>query len=387
MKVVIAMDSFKGSLTATEACGCIERGVMKAVPQAEIIKVPMADGGEGTVQSLVEATGGVLCNERVTGPNGKPVNAFFGILGDGRTAVIEMAAASGLPLVQKDNRNPMVTTTYGTGELIRKALDRGCREILIGIGGSATNDGGAGMAQALGIKLLDKAGDDIGNGGGALKHLKVIDISGSDPRLKKTGIAVLCDVDNPLCGEKGAAFVYGPQKGATPEMVVELDNGLRHFSKVIKEQLGKDIIDIKGAGAAGGMGGGLIAFLGAELKSGIEMVIDKSGLWEKMAGAAYVITGEGKIDYQTSCGKTPVGVAKATKQSGAVVIALAGSIGEGAEAVHHYGIDALFSIIPYPVSLEEAMDRDKAGLFMEQTAEQLFRLIHHKHLKQAEDQE
>jgi len=377
MKIVIALDSFKGSLSTYDASVSAEKGILRAfgAQKVEVIKVPLADGGEGTVQALVSATGGQVIYTDVTGPLGAPVKAFYGILGDRKTAAIEMAAASGLYLVPLDKRNPLNTTTYGTGELIKKALERGCREFIIGIGGSATNDGGAGMAQALGVRLLDEQGNDIAFGGSALKQLDRIDISNLDSRINESKISVACDVDNPLCSERGASVVYGPQKGATPEMVKILDEALEHFAALIKRDLGKEILNIPGAGAAGGLGGGLIAFLGASLQSGIEMVIEKVQLREKIKDADFVITGEGKIDSQTIFGKTPVGVAKTAKEFNIPVIGVAGAVADDASIVHEHGIDTLFSIMNYPIDLESAMESKKAAFLMEKTVEEIFRLI------------
>lgn len=357
MRVVIAPDSFKGSLTALEVADAVEKGLRRVIPDLEAIKVPMADGGEGTVQSLVDATGGRIIKRKVTGPLGEEVEAQFGILGDGVTAVIEMASASGLPLVPPEKRNPMITTTYGTGELIKAALDMGCRKFIIGIGGSATNDGGAGMAQALGVKLLDKDGKQIPFGGGGLLKLERIDISTLDPRIRESEIVVACDVDNPLTGPRGAARVYAPQKGATPEMVEILDEALKRFAEIIRRDLGKDVENVPGAGAAGGLGAGLMAFLNAELRSGVEIVIETVKLEEKMKGADLVITGEGGIDSQTVFGKTPIGVAKTAKRFNLPVIAIAGGISDDASVLYRHGIDAMVSIIPRPMSLEEAMSR------------------------------
>ncbi|RKY00394.1 glycerate kinase [Candidatus Poribacteria bacterium] len=357
MRVVIAPDSFKGSLTALEVANAVEEGLKRVIPDLEAVKVPMADGGEGTVQSLVDATGGRIIKRTVTGPLGEKVEAEFGILGDGVTAVIEMASASGLPLVPPEKRNPMVTTTYGTGELIKAALDMGCRRFIIGIGGSATNDGGAGMAQALGVKLLDKDGKQIPFGGGGLLKLERIDISTLDPRIKESEIVVACDVDNPLTGPRGAARVYAPQKGATPEMVEILDRALKRFAEIVRRDLGKDVENVPGAGAAGGLGAGLMAFLNAKLRSGVEIVIETVKLEEKMRGADLVITGEGGIDSQTVFGKTPIGVAKTAKKFDLPVIAIAGGISDDASVLYEHGIDAMVSIIPRPMSLEEAISR------------------------------
>ncbi len=327
MRIIIAPDSFKGSLTAAEVAASIERGVKRVLPQAETIPVPLADGGEGTVDALVSATGGRLVTKEVTGPLGERVKASYGLLGDGETAVIEMAAASGLPLVPLEKRNPMLTTTYGTGELILAALDEGCRRIIIGIGGSATNDGGAGMAQALGVKLLDEEGLDIPYGAAGLARLDRIDISSLDRRLAQVEVLVACDVDNPLTGPRGAARVYGPQKGADPQMVEELDQILERFAAIILRDLGKDVKDIPGAGAAGGLGAGLMAFLNGRLAPGVELVLAAVKLEERIQkGADLVITGEGAINEQTVYGKTPIGVAKLAKRYHLPVIAIAGSI-------------------------------------------------------------
>lgn len=355
MKIVIAPDSFKGSLSALEVGNAIKEGIASIFPSAEIQIVPMADGGEGTVQALVDATGGRIVRARVHDPLMNEIEAIFGILGDGKTAVIEMASASGLPLVPTDKRNPMLTTTYGTGELIKSALDMGCRKLIIGIGGSATVDGGAGMAQALGAKLADGEGNQIPFGGAGLEHLVEIDISRMDERLSEVEVIVACDVTNPLTGPKGAAKVFGPQKGATPEMVEKLDSYLNRYADIIKRDLGIDVKDIPGAGAAGGLGAGLVAFLKAELKPGIDIVIEASGLKEKLSSANVVITGEGKIDGQTIFGKTPIGVAKLAKKFGLPVIAICGSIGDDAHLVFDNGIDAITDIIDRPMSLDEAI--------------------------------
>ncbi|MFQ6043026.1 MAG: glycerate kinase [Candidatus Poribacteria bacterium] len=373
MKIVIAPDSFKGSLTALQVSDAVEEGFKRIFPDAQMEKVPMADGGEGTVQSLVDATGGQLLTETVTGPLGGKVEADYGILGDGVTAVIEMAAASGLPLVPLDKRNPMLTTTYGTGELIKAALERGCRKFIIGIGGSATTDGGAGVAQALGIKLLDASGKDIPFGGIGLSKLAKIDMSTMDERIAETETVVACDVDNPLTGPRGAAHVYSPQKGATPEQVELLDKYLGHFADIVKRDLGKDVKEAPGAGAAGGLGAGLMAFLNAELKLGIDIVISASNLRERMQGADLVITGEGQLDEQTAYGKTPTGVSKVAKQMDIPVLAIAGGIAPGAETSYQEGIDAMMSIAPGPISLQEAIER--ASELIAETAERAARTI------------
>ncbi|WP_003545732.1 glycerate kinase [Desulfotomaculum nigrificans] len=369
MKIVIAPDSFKESLTALQVSNAIEKGFKEILKNAEYIKIPMADGGEGTVQSLVDATNGKIIKKEVIGPLGKPVEAFFGILGDGKTAVIEMAAASGLHLVPHEERNPLITTTWGTGELILAALDYEVDHIIIGIGGSATNDGGAGMAQALGAKLLNHEGKQIGYGGGALNHIAAIDISEMDPRLQNVKIEVACDVNNPLVGPTGASAVYGPQKGATPEMVQFLDQNLNHYAEIIKRDLNKDVKEIPGAGAAGGLGAGLLAFLSAELKRGVDIVISATNLEQHIQGASLVITGEGKIDSQTINGKTPIGVAKIAKKYGIPVIGIGGNIAKDSGIVYEHGIDALFSIVPRVTSLQDAMEN--AEKYVRQTAKNI----------------
>lgn len=293
MKFVLAPDSFKESMTAMEACEAIERGLRSSFPDAEYIKVPMADGGEGTVQSLVDATGGRIVHCDVTGPLGQPVNAFYGIMGDGKTAIIEMAAASGLGLVPKEERNPLITTTKGTGELIVHALNAGVRSIIMGLGGSATNDGGVGMAQALGFRFLREDGTEIGYGGGSLSEVTRIDSDHVDPRLQGVQVVAACDVDNPLTGERGASAIFGPQKGATPDMVKQLDANLARLANIIARDLGKEVNDTAGAGAAGGLGAGVMAFLGARLKRGVNIVVDAMKLADKVKDADYVITGEG----------------------------------------------------------------------------------------------
>ncbi|OWA35903.1 glycerate kinase [Saccharibacillus sp. O16] len=352
---LLAPDSFKESMTAKEVCVAMEQGLRRVYPEAHFIHVPMADGGEGTVQSLVDASGGSLHDKEVTGPLGKPVMASFGLLGDGETAAIEMASASGIHLVARDTKNPLITTTYGTGELIRECLDRGVKKILIGIGGSATNDGGAGMAEALGVRFLDEQGRDIPRGGGGLDQLHRIDLSDADPRLQDVEMVVACDVTNPLCGEHGASAVFGPQKGATPDMVQQLDRNLSHYADVIAEQLGRDVRDVPGAGAAGGLGAGLLVFARSELRKGVEIVLDYTELERKAAEADIVFTGEGGIDFQTKFGKTPYGVAQAAKRAGKKVIAVAGYIGEGIETLHDEGIDAIFGIVPGAGELSELL--------------------------------
>lgn len=356
MKIVIAPDSYKESLTAMEVATAIENGFRQILPNANYIKLPMADGGEGTVQSLVDATNGDIVMQSVTGPLGEVTDAFYGVFGDGKSAIIEMAAASGLHLVEPALRNPLKTTTYGTGELIKSVLDRGIKHIIIGIGGSATNDGGIGMAQALGIRMLDKNGKELGYGGGELAKLTTIDMSGLDPRLSDTCLEVACDVDNPLCGPKGASYVFGAQKGATPEMMELLDKNLAHYAKVMKTQIGKDVVDMEGAGAAGGLGAALLGLLGAELRPGIDIVMDAVKLGELIEQADLVITGEGRIDSQTIHGKTPIGVARTAKKHNIPVIGIAGCLSQDCHVVHNYGIDTVFAVVNRSVDLDTAFN-------------------------------
>ncbi len=355
MKVVITPDSYKGCLSALEVAKAMERGVLSVFPSAEVRKIPIADGGEGTVAALVTATNGQLRQTEVTDPLGNKIIAHWGVLGDGRTAVIEMAAASGLPLVPKEKRDPRVTTTYGTGELIKAALADGLAKIIIGIGGSATNDGGTGMARALGVRFLDAAGQEVAAGGGSLAEICQIDTTGLDPRLKNTEIVVACDVDNPLCGTRGASAVFGPQKGATPEMVQQLDAGLAKYASCARQATGRDVAEKAGAGAAGGLGAGLMFFTPAQLKPGVEIVLDAVGFSDIVRDADFVITGEGRTDFQTAFGKAPVGVAKVAKTHGAPVFCISGGLGEGADDVLAQGIDAVMSICDRPLSLEECM--------------------------------
>lgn len=373
MKIVIAPDSFKGSLTAKEVAVNIEKGIRRVFADAEVLSIPMADGGEGTVQSLVDSTKGRVVKVSVKGPLLKEVDAFYGILGDGNTAVIEMAAASGLPLLREDERNPMKTTTYGTGEIIKHALDMGCKKIIIGIGGSATNDGGAGMIKALGAKLLDGDGNDIGYGGESLGRLEAIDLSNMDKRLETCKVVAACDVDNPLVGPRGASYVFGPQKGADEAMVKVLDKNLEHYAEVIERTMGISIKDYPGAGAAGGLGGGLLAFLGAELKRGIDIVIEAVGFEEKVRDTDLVITGEGMMDYQTQYGKTPYGVAQIAKKYNIPVIAVVGSMGNNAEVLYDLGFNGIFSIIDRPMTLTQAMS--EGAVLLQKTSESIMRVI------------
>jgi glycerate kinase len=355
MKIVIAPDSFKESLTAMAVANEIEAGFREIFPDAEYRKLPVADGGEGTVQAMIDASGGKLVALQVSGPLGEPVSAFYGLMGDGQTAVIEMAAASGLELVLPSQRNPLRTTSFGTGQLILNALNAGARRFVLGIGGSATNDGGAGMLQALGGRLLDATGAELGPGGGALNMLNHIDVSWLDARIKDCVFDVACDVSNPLVGPQGASAIFGPQKGATPEMVARLDDNLRHYAEVIARDLGQQVADVPGAGAGGGIGAAMLVFLGGSLRPGAEIVTDAVGLDAAVADADLVITGEGRIDGQTIHGKTPVGVARVAQRHGKPVIAIAGGLAAGAAAVHAHGINAVFGSVSRPCTVEEAM--------------------------------
>ncbi|EJG0601558.1 glycerate kinase [Cronobacter sakazakii] len=361
-KIVIAPDSFKESLSAMDVAKAIEAGFREIYPQANYVCVPMADGGEGTVEAMVAATGGQIITTPVTAPLGNKVDGFFGLLGDGETAVVEMAAASGLHLVPTAQRDPRITTSYGTGELILAALERGVKAIIIGIGGSATNDGGAGMMQALGARFLDGEGRELAPGGAALARLERLDLSALDPRLAQVNVTAACDVDNPLCGEKGASAVFGPQKGATLAMVTELDAALRRFGEQLEAATGKAIISAPGAGAAGGMGAALLGMLNAELRPGIEIVIESLGLAQAVRDADLVITGEGRLDSQSIHGKTPVGVARVAKQFQRPVVAIAGSLTPDYQIVHEHGIDAAFSVIDRIVTLQEALDDAERNL-------------------------
>ncbi|WMN89405.1 glycerate kinase [Vibrio parahaemolyticus] len=355
MKVVIAPDSFKESLTAKQVSEAIKAGLARVWHDAEFVTVPVADGGEGTVQSLIDATQGEQVFTTVFDPLNKEVQAFYGILGDGETAVIEMAEASGLHLVPAEDRDPKLTSSFGTGQLIKHALDRGMQRLIIGLGGSATNDGGVGMLAALGAKFLDESGNAIATNGGGLINLTSIDTSGLDARLARCEILVACDVDNPLCGEKGASATFGPQKGATATDISLLDNALRKFGELTEEVTGKHVLTREGAGAAGGMGAALLGYTPARLQPGIEIVLETVKLADHVADADIVFTGEGRIDHQTAHGKTPMGVAKVAKQFNLPVIALAGCVGDNYQAVYQCGIDAVFPCVPRAMSLADAM--------------------------------
>jgi len=364
MKIIIAPDSFKESLSAMGVAQAIETGFKQIYPDATYVKLPMADGGEGTVQALVDACGGRIEKVNVTGPLGQPVAAFYGILEESQTAVIEMAAASGLDLVPSSQRDPLKTTSYGTGQLILSALEKGLKNIIIGLGGSATNDAGIGMMQALGASFKDSTNQEIAFGGKNLAQIENIDLSGLTPLLQEAQLSVACDVDNPLCGPLGASYIFAPQKGATPEEVKQLDAALSHFAQIVHKELGEDIIDFPGAGAAGGMGAAFVALLHSKLQPGIDIVIQANHLQEAMQDADLVITGEGRIDSQSIHGKTPIGVARCAKKYQLPVIGIAGSLSEDCAVVHEYGIDAVFSIINGAVSLETALQAAEKNLIL-----------------------
>ncbi|GGG01456.1 glycerate kinase [Paenibacillus abyssi] len=372
MKIVIAPDSFKGSLSAKEVGLAIEKGIHRATNESVTIVIPMADGGEGTVECLVDATNGQFIEAVVKDPLGRDRKSGFGILGDGTTCVIEMAMSSGLYLIEETERNPLHTTTYGFGQLIRAGLDQGCRHFILGLGGSATNDGGAGMLQALGAKLLDKEGHPIGFGGGALDKLAEIRLDGLDPRIAESRFIIACDVDNPFVGPSGASAVFGPQKGATPEMVRQLDLNLRHFADLIAQTRGIAVHDLPGTGAAGGLSGGLLAFMDAQLDSGLSIVAKVTELEAAVKDADLVITGEGQVDFQTARGKTPCGVAQIAQKHEVPVVVLAGSIGHGIESLYEHGVSAVLSIVNRPMPLHEAMGR--TAELLEQAAEQIMRI-------------
>ena len=372
-KIVIASDSFKGCLSSLEVARAAEEGIRKVLPDCEVVGIPVADGGEGTTEALVAAMNGRFVSCEVHDPLMNSIRVEYGILGDGLTAVIEMASAGGLTLVPPEKRNPMLTTTFGVGELIKDALQRGCRRFLVGIGGSATNDAGTGMLQALGFRFLDRNGKELGKGGQILENIEHIDSKNVIPALHESVFTIACDVNNPFSGENGAAFVFARQKGADDMMIQQLDNGLKHFATVIRASTGRDIDHFPGAGAAGGLVGGFLAFLQATLKPGIQMVLEALDFDRHIQNADLIITGEGKLDRQTGMGKTPSGVLKAGKRLKIPVIAIGGSV-EDTEALLQQGFLAVFSIQPGPVSLEQAMDRSFAYRQIRRVVEQIIRL-------------
>ena len=373
MKIVIAPQTFKGAVSALGAARAIERGILAALPEAETVLVPVADGGDGTLDALVDSTGGKVFCSTVTGPLGRPLEAEWGVMGDGQTAVVEMARASGLALVPPRRRDPRITTTQGTGQIIKEALDRGFTRIIVGLGGSATNDGGSGMAAALGARFLDADGLLIPIGGAALARLAHIDASKLHPELTSATIIGATDVTNPLCGPRGASAIYGPQKGASPEVVAELDAALENFAKVLRQDLGQDVAERRGAGAAGGLGAGLMAFAGAELRSGIDMVCDVLGFDAQLEGADLVVTGEGRADHSTIFDKAPVGVARRAMARGVPTILLAGSLGPGHEELYEHGMAGLVCIADRPMSFQQSLQRTEE--LLEGAAQRTLRLL------------
>ena len=360
---VLAPDSFKESMSAEQACFAMQRGIEKAMPDARCIHVPMADGGEGTVDALIAALQGRRIECEVTGPlPAQKIQTYFGLIDEGKTAVIEMAKASGIHLLEKPQRNPLLTSTFGTGEMIRHALDLGVNKIILGLGGSVTNDAGAGMAQALGAQFYDAAGSAVQGCGGQLGRIQSIDLSALDPRLQSAEILIASDVNNPLCGANGASAVFGPQKGADAEMVQILDQNLSHFADAVEKAASHSCRHIAGAGAAGGLGFGLMAFAGAKIQSGVELVIAQCRLAEKIAQADYVFTGEGKIDFQTKFGKTPFGVAQAAAKLNKPVIAFAGLVGEGIEELYALGFTRIIGINPPGCALQDALNNAEMHL-------------------------
>lgn len=375
MKVLIAIDSFKGSISSINGSNAISSGIKDVFPDAEIKTLPLADGGEGTVEALVHATGGNFIKKEVTGPLIEKVKAVYGILGDNKTAVIEVAAACGLPLVPFNKRNPSISTTYGVGELIRDAIDKGCREFLIGLGGSATNDAGVGMLQALGFSFMNQFNKEVDFGGQGLQNIRKINITNVISEIKDCTFKVACDVNNSLYGPNGAAYIFGPQKGATTLMIRELDKGLENFAQIVHQELGKDIQNIVGAGAAGGLGAAFAGLLNANLQSGIELVTEILDMERNLKGVDFVITGEGKMDGQTSMGKAPLGIAQLAKKHSIPVLALAGGINEETASLNELGITSYFSIVNAPMTLEEAMNSDVTYNNLRTTTKQIFRLI------------
>lgn len=375
MKIVISIDSLKGSLTSIEAANAIKKGILSVDNKSDVIIMPLADGGEGTVEALVQGMNGEEKVITVTGPINEKVNATYGILKETNTAIIEMAQASGLPLVPAELRNPLNTTTYGVGEIIKEAIEKGCRNFIVGIGGSATNDCGVGMLQALGFEFYDENDNLVGLGGKVLNQIKKINTENKLKELDECNFKIACDVNNPLYGENGAAYIYGPQKGATKEIVKELDKGLKNFAEVVKKDLGKDIAHIEGAGAAGGLGFGFLGFLNSKLESGIKIILDEIKLEEVVKDADLVITGEGRLDNQTAMGKAPIGVAKLAKKHGAKVIAIAGCTTPDAVKCNEEGIDAYFSIVNKAMTIDEAMKKENATQNMIETTIQIFNLI------------
>ena len=375
MKVVVAIDSFKGSLSSIEAGQAVKAGVLAAHPDANVIIKPLADGGEGTTDAFIEGLGGQRIDLTVTGPMGSPVSCYYGYLEKDKTAIIEMASASGITLVPAHQKNPLTASTHGVGEMILHALEKGCRHFIIGIGGSATNDAGIGMLKALGYSFLDEQGLDVGEGAQALGKVASIDAKNRHPLLDDCQFRIACDVTNPLCGENGATYIYGPQKGVTEAQKESLDQDMAHFADVTETTLNCAYKNYPGAGAAGGLGFAFLSYLHASLSPGVELILDAINLSDALNGADIVVTGEGQLDRQTAMGKAPVGVAKLTKAHGAKVLAFSGSVTKEAVACNQAGIDAFFPILRRIVTLEEAMDPSTARSNMTASVEQVFRLL------------
>ena len=375
MKVVVAIDSFKGSLSSIEAGQAVKAGVLAAHPDANVIIKPLADGGEGTTDAFIEGLGGQRIDLTVTGPMGSPVSCYYGYLEKDKTAIIEMASASGITLVPAHQKNPLTASTRGVGEMILHALEQGCRHFIIGIGGSATNDAGIGMLKALGYSFLDEQGLDVGEGAQALGKVASIDAKNRHPLLDDCQFRIACDVTNPLCGENGATYIYGPQKGVTEAQKESLDQDMAHFADVTETTLNCAYKNYPGAGAAGGLGFAFLSYLHASLSPGVELILDAINLSDALNGADIVVTGEGQLDRQTAMGKAPVGVAKLAKAHGAKVLAFSGSVTKEAVACNQAGIDAFFPILRKIVTLEEAMDPSTARSNMTASVEQVFRLL------------
>ncbi|MBE6643637.1 MAG: glycerate kinase [Ruminococcaceae bacterium] len=375
MKVTVAIDSFKGSMSTIQAGTAVKNGIKRVFPDAEVKVCPIADGGEGTVDAMVNALGGRLVNVNVHGPLGQPIESSYGYIDSTKTAVIEMAKASGLVLVEPEKRNPLYTTTYGVGELIRDAIEKGCRSFIVGIGGSATNDGGVGMLQALGFEFLDVDGNQVPFGAVGLKYIVKIDTSRAMKELKECTFSVACDVTNPLCGENGCSAVFAPQKGADRESIEYMDNWLRRYARLTKKIIPFSDEYTPGTGAAGGLGYAFMTYLNATLRSGIELVINATGVEDIIKASDYVVTGEGRLDGQSVMGKAPVGIAKLAKKYGKRVIGLSGCVTNDAYKCNEYGIDAFFPILKSPCTLDEAMNIENASKNLADTAEQVFRLV------------
>lgn len=375
MKVVIAIDSLKGSLSSIEAGMAAKEGILKAKPEAEVIVKPLADGGEGTVDALIEGLNGEQISLTATGPMGTPISCYYGYLKESGTAIMEMASAAGITLVPDTEKNPLLATTYGVGEMIRHAMEQGCRDFIIGIGGSATNDGGIGMLKALGYEFFDQNGADVGEGGQALAKVSSISTKNRHPLISECKFRIACDVNNPLCGENGATYIYGPQKGVTDSMKAGLDAGMANFAKVTAAVLGQDYSAAAGAGAAGGLGFAFLSYIGAELTPGIDLILNAVNIENELKNADIAVTGEGRLDHQTAMGKAPVGVARLAKKYNAKVVAFAGAVTEGASACNDAGIDAFFPIVRGVTTLKDAMKKENAWKNMAAAAEQVFRLL------------